>query len=99
MRVRYNRALKHTQSQKLVNQVARAETSGFWKFLAAESKRCFQTDGCDDRGLHTTNTLALCNWQPWVITARTTGETAQTGENRAHYCEKHNTLSWGLLSE
>lgn len=27
-----------------------------------------------DRGLHIANTVSLCNWQPWVIIACTTGK-------------------------
>lgn len=54
---------------------------GFWKSLnvivTTESPQAFvisKPDGYDERGFCSTNTLNLCNWQPWVITACTTGK-------------------------
>lgn len=34
----------------------------------------FKPSGYDERGLNSTNTLSLCNWQPKVITACTAGK-------------------------
>lgn len=34
----------------------------------------FKAHGYDERGLSTTNTLCLYNWQPWVIIARAAGK-------------------------
>lgn len=39
-------------------------------------------DGCDDRGLCSAYTLSLCNWQPRVIIACTTGKLHKQGKTQ-----------------
>lgn len=53
---------------------ARAASRNHSPTLTLNHQHTFTLDEYDDRSLHTTNTLTLYNWQPWVIIACTTGK-------------------------
>lgn len=72
--------LEFTEGENPVNETAQAQTSSFasgnhsLSFQLLNHHQHFKPDGYDERGFRPANTPSLCNWQPWVVIACTTGK-------------------------
>lgn len=67
-----NCALKFTEWKSRAGLDIQASGNHSLSLRLLNHQQRFKAHGYDERGLSTTNTLRLCNWQPWVITARVT---------------------------